>query len=1020
MKTIFQLRGGTWRKMLSVLCILCCCSLVAFGQKKVSGTVKDAAGEPVIGANVVEKGTTNGISTDDEGNFTLTVKDKAVLQISYIGFVTQDIAVGNQTSIAVTMLEDAQKLDEVIVVGYGSTSRRNLTTSVSTIDASKMKDVPVTNITNALAGRAAGLIVTKSGGGVNNKSAISIRGGGTPIVVIDGFVMPYRDFENLNSDDIESMTLLKDASSAAVYGARAGDGVIVVKTKGGKQGLNVEYSFGRNWSQPTYIPEKMGSYDKAVAVNGVRALYNMDPVYTAEEVEKYRTGSDPYNYPNTDWYDLILRDFAPETNHALALRGGNDINKYYVSFKSLEQESMYKENSNWMKRYTITMNESSEFKNIGLKLDFGINAYMFDFREPCFSQWGIWSHINNRTPMSIGYNSFGQLYAVVDNPAAETSLQSGYNKTTNKMINPMINATWNVYGVEGLKVRAGGNYRVEIANGKSWTRLAPEYDLEGNPGPSTTTNLSYSNTDYYEYTMQFFGDYKRSFLDAHNVEASFGFESNYGFQRGLSATRKNYVFMIDQLNAGPSSSMENSGSEAEAGRAGFVGVLNYNYKKKYYINGSLRYDGSDLFPEDRRWGTFLAGTAAWAISEESFFKPLKDANILNFLKFRTGYGQIGLDSGVGRFSYLTSYSLNERGYVLNNSLVPTFSEGSLISDAITWYSRNTFNVALDFTTLGERLGGTVEYFYVQTKGYLTSPSSVAYTDPLGLSLPQVKSDGEHRRAGYEFSLSWKDRIGDINYEVGGNFTYFDQLIAVSWNEDLAAQKNPYRRVVQQTGYWGLGYHNLGYYQSSDDVMNSPRYESGFDLVAGDIKYEDVNGDGFIDSSDQRRIGSNSFPRGNYGIYANLGYKGWFANILFQGATSRDMYVEDVVRSTSIQASMVYPFQRDYWTPDNRNAMYPRPVVTSSVNGSNNDQTSDFWLVNGRYFRLKTFQIGYDMKAQLLRSLKWLSKMEVVLSGQNLFTLSPATKYGFDPENASTNNYGYPMERTFAIGLNVGF
>jgi TonB-linked SusC/RagA family outer membrane protein len=371
MKTIFQLRGGTWRKMLSVLCILCCCSLVAFGQKKVSGTVKDAAGEPVIGANVVEKGTTNGISTDDEGNFTLTVKDKAVLQISYIGFVTQDIAVGNQTSIAVTMLEDAQKLDEVIVVGYGSTSRRNLTTSVSTIDASKMKDVPVTNITNALAGRAAGLIVTKSGGGVNNKSAISIRGGGTPIVVIDGFVMPYRDFENLNSDDIESMTLLKDASSAAVYGARAGDGVIVVKTKGGKQGLNVEYSFGRNWSQPTYIPEKMGSYDKAVAVNGVRALYNMDPVYTAEEVEKYRTGSDPYNYPNTDWYDLILRDFAPETNHALALRGGNDINKYYVSFKSLEQESMYKENSNWMKRYTITMNESSEFKNIGLKLDFG-------------------------------------------------------------------------------------------------------------------------------------------------------------------------------------------------------------------------------------------------------------------------------------------------------------------------------------------------------------------------------------------------------------------------------------------------------------------------------------------------------------------------------------------------------------------------------------------------------------------------------------------------------------------------
>jgi len=379
-----------------------------------------------------------------------------------------------------------------------------------------------------------------------------------------------------------------------------------------------------------------------------------------------------------------------------------------------------------------------------------------------------------------------------------------------------------------------------------------------------------------------------------------------------------------------------------------------------------------------------------------------------------------LDSGVGRFSYLTSYGLTERGYVLDGSIVPTFSEGALVSDAITWYSRNTFNVALDFSTLGERLGGTVEYFYMKTKGYLTSPSNVNYTDPLGLSLPQIKSDGEHRRDGFELSLSWKDKAGNLNYEIGGNLTYFDQLVAVAWNEDLASQKNPYRRAVQQTGYWGFGYQNLGYYQSSDDVLNSPRLESSVNLVAGDIKYKDANGDGFIDSSDQRRIGKNGFPRGNYGIYADLSYKGWSANILFQGATSRDMYIEDVVRSTSIQASMVYPYQQDYWMPDNRNALYPRPLVNSATNNNNNDQTSDFWLVNGRYFRLKTLQIGYDLRAKLLRNIKWLYKMEVVLSGQNVFTLSPATKYGFDPENGSTNNYDYPMERTYAISLNIGF
>jgi TonB-linked SusC/RagA family outer membrane protein len=994
---------------------------VAQDKPVITGTVTDAAGDPLAGVNIVEKGSLNGTGTDVDGKFTLTVGRNAVLQVSFIGFVSQNVTVGSQTALQITLLDDVQNLDEVVVTGYGSTSRRNLTTSISTVDATKMKNLPVASVTDALAGRASGLIVTRSGGGIDKKSAISIRGGGTPIVVIDGFVMPYQDFENLNQDDIESISLLKDASSAAVYGARAGDGVIVVKTKGGLKGLRVDYSFNHNWSEPTYLEGKLGSYEKAEYDNFIRDLYGVDPRWTAEELEKFRTGSDPYNYPNINLYEALLRDFAPEKKHSLAVRGGSDFNKYYVSFQAYDQEAIYKENSNWLKRYNVTMNETSEFKDIGLTLNFGLNGYITDMRFPNFDRWGIWSHIQNRSPMGLLYNQYGQIYSIVDNPAAELSLESGYNKTTYKMITGLFNADWNVYGVEGLKVRAGGNYRIGVYNNKTWTKLAPEYDLEGNPGPKTPVNLGYTNYDYKEYTLQFFGDYKRSFLDeTHNVSATFGFESNYSFNQYIWLQRKEYVFMIDQMGAGPSSTMENAGREGEAGRAGFVGQLDYNFKKKYYINGSFRHDGSDLFPEDRRWGTFLAGTAAYAISEEPFFQPLKDRNILNFLKFRTGYGQIGLDSGVGRFSYLTSYGLNERGYVVGGSIVPTFSEGGLISDAITWYSRNTFNAAFDFSTLNERLGGTFEYFYMKTKGYLTSPSSVAYTDPLGLSLPQVRSDGEHRRDGYEFSLSWKDKAGSLTYEVGGNFTYFDQLIAVAYNEDLAAQKNPFRREVQQRGYWGLGLHNLGYYRNSDDVMNSPHRDGSTNLVAGDIKYEDTNGDGFINDSDQRRIGANGFPRGNYGIFANLNYRGVFANILFQGATSRDFYLGDVLMGSSIQASMVYPYQQDYWMPDNRGATYPRPMYSMNDNGQNNYQTSDFWLVNGRYFRLKSLQIGYDLRAKLLRNVKWIYKMDVVLSGQNLFTLSPATKFGFDPENGSSNNYDYPMERTYSISVNIGF
>ncbi|MDR1601853.1 MAG: SusC/RagA family TonB-linked outer membrane protein, partial [Tannerella sp.] len=913
-----------------------------------------------------------------------------------------------------------------VVTGYGSTSRRNLTTSVSTVDASKMKNLPVASITDALAGRASGLIVTRSGGGINKTSAISIRGGGTPIVVIDGFVMPYQDFENLNPDDIESMSLLKDASSAAVYGARAGDGVIVVKTKGGAEDLRVDYSLNYSWSELLDLEKKLNSYEAAVYDNFVRELYGADPRWTNEEIEKFRTGSDPYNYPNTDWYKVALRDFAPTKKHSLTVRGGSNVNKYYVSFQAFDQEAIYKENSNWLKRYNVAMNESSEFKDIGLTLNFGLNGYISETRAPLAAvsgYWETWRHIMEQGANTLAYNQAGQIYSVYGNPAAEISLESGYNLTNYKMIVGLFNADWKVYGVEGLKVRAGGNYRIGVNNDKAWDKSAPQYDLEGNPGPTYPVSLTYSNNDYKEYTLQFFGDYKRSFLDeTHNVSATFGFESNYSFSQYIMARRKEYLFMIDQMGAGPSSTMENSGSEGEAGRAGFVGQLDYNYKKKYYINGSFRHDGSDLFPEDRRWGTFLAGTAAYTISEEPFFQPLKDRNILNFLKFRTGYGQIGLDSGVGRFSYLSSYGLNERGYVLGGSIVPTFSEGALVSDAITWYSRNTFNAAFDFSTLNERLGGTFEYFYMKTKGYLTSPSGVAYTDPLGLSLPQVKSDGEHRRDGYELTLSWKDRAGDLTYEVGGNFTYFDQLISVAWAEDLTAQKNPYKRQVQQRGYWGLGLQNLGYYQNSNDVINSPHREGSFDLTAGDIKYQDTNGDGFINDSDQQRIGKNSFPRGNYGVFANLNYKGAFLNILFQGATSRDIYLDDIVSGVfgSGGYAMVYPYQQNYWMPDNRNAVYPRPIMNTSVNGNNNYQTSDFWLVNGRYIRLKSLQIGYDLRAKLVRNVKWIHKMEAVLSGQNLFTLSPASKYKFDPESGSTNNCDYPMERTYSISVNIGF
>ena len=995
----------------------------------VTGIIQDEFGDPVIGANVLVKDQKGvGTTTDMNGKFSLDLKDikDPVLVISFIGYTPQEVIVGRKTTLNITLKEDSKALEEVVVIGYGTNSKRNLTSAVSTVDADKIKNVPVPNITDAMAGRAAGLIVTQSGGGINKKSTISIRGGGQPIVVIDGFVSDYQDFVNLNSDDIESMSILKDAAAAAVYGARAGDGVLVVKTKNGLKGLRVDYSFNQSWSEPTYLEKKLDSYERATFDNTVRNLYGLEPRWTDVELEKYRTGSDPYNYPNTDWQKIMLRDLTPESRHSLAVRGGSEFNKYYVSFQAYDQKSMYKADTEWFKRYNVRMNESSEFKDLGLKLDFGLDGYIATMRSPR-SQYSngygqTWGHIQNQGPGGLAYNKDGQIYIGYDNPVAEVSPESGYYKDDYKMITANFNAEWKVMGVEGLKLRVGGNYRFGMFGTKEWNKTAPQYDLEGNKGPDYPVSLTNYSYNYRMWTMQYFTDYNRSFLDeTHNVSATFGYEQSYGFNNNFFARRKNYIFMIDQMGAGPSDSMENGGKEFEYGRAGLVARASYNYKKKYYIEGSLRHDGSDLFPKDRRWGNFAAGSVAWAVSEESFFQPLKDRNILNFFKLRGSYGQVGQDSGVGSFSYLTSYGLNERGYVMDGKIVPTFSEGNLISTDITWYTTNSLDIGFDFNSLGERLSGSFDYFLMKTTGYLTSPSNVGYTDPLGLALPKVKSNGEHRRAGYEFALSWKDHVGDFSYEVGANMTYFDQLIAFAWDEDLATQKNPYKRAVQQTGYWGNGYKNLGYYQNSDQALNLPRRDGSTNLVAGDIIYKDMNGDGFIDDNDKWRIGKNGFPRGNYGVYTNLSYKGFSANILFQGATSRDMYIDDVVRGQSTGGyTMVYPYQMDYWMPDNTNAKFPRIAMNSNVNGNNNYETSDFWLVNGRYIRLKSLQIGYDFRSVLLKNVKWLYKCQIVLSGQNLFTISPATKYGFDPENGSTNNYDYPIQRTYAVSVNLGF
>ena len=1002
--------------------------------QKVSGSVSDDFG-PLVGVSIHVKGTTNGTVTDMDGNFSLEAKPGDILVISYVGYLTIEHKV-TAGPVNLSMKEDTQKLDEVIVLGYGTTTKRSMIAAVSTVNAEEMAALPVTNITQGLAGRSPGLIVQGSGGGINKTSTVSIRGGGTPLVVIDGVIRDYGDFVALAPENIANLSILKDASATAVYGSRASNGILQVTTKQGKEGIpQIDYNFNQSWSQPNVWPDKLNSYERAIHRNVAAANDGVTIPYNDDDLRMFADGSDPYGHPNTDWQKEVMKNFAPQQKHNITISGGGASNTYYASIGHINQQSLYKSDSHYMKRTNFQLTQTSTFKSIGLKTTAQLDGYMQFKTHPYTSTssgyGNVFSHVQNKSPMEIGRNKYGLVYNNTDNPIAEISDDGGYIDEKENVVNGLLGVEWDLPWVKGLKLRAKGSYRY-IKDNKSWRKDAAQYAWDSQePTYASKPQLSQYGELGNSWTLQYFAEYNRTF-GKHSVSALGGYEYTSGFGHSMGLVRKNYDFPIDQINPGPSSTMENSGGEWENGRAGWVGQVKYNYDNRYFVEASMRYDGSDNFPKDHRWGTFYSGSIGWSLADEAFMETIREKHIFDMLKIRASYGQVGLDNWgndgdtyhIGRFAYLTSYGLGGQEYVMNGEYVPGFWEGSLPSPDLTWFTTDQFDAGFDFSSLNNRLYGSFDYFYYATKGFLYAPDAldVGYTDPLGVSLPKISTDGEHRRAGVEFQLGWRDDIGDFHYDVAFNFTKFDELWANNPSESLENKKNPYKRTTQQRGYAGVYYENMGFYKDANDVYNSVQRTGSHSLTAGDLKYYDFNGDGVIDGADQHRLGKSSFPRANYGLNINLSYKGFSFSTLFQGATRFDMYLGSVLMMSDANtgSSPTYEFQTDYWTPENTDVKFPRLLSSTGNNGSNNTVGSDFWLINGGYLRMRDIQVGYDFKRILLKKTPWITRLNVALSGQNIFTISEATKYGIDPENGSANRYDYPNERVFAINFGIGF
>lgn len=1007
---------------------------------KISGKVVDERGEPLIGVSVKERGTSNGSITDMNGQFSLSVTPGATLHLSYVGFTP--MAVKASSGMTVVMKEDTKALDEVVVVGYGSTTKRALISSVSTVKTEDMQGLPLVNITQGLAGRAPGLIVKANGGGINKNSTITIRGGDTPLVVIDGVIRDYSDFTTLANEDIASLSILKDASATAVYGSRAANGILQVTTKSGQLGKkpSIDYSFNMNFSQPAIWARPLSSYEMASQANKAAAENGKNLPYTDDILAKYRDHTDLLNYPDTDWRGLVLRSFAPTSKHNFSMSGGTEINKYFISVGYIDQQSLYKTNTHWMKRGNFRLSQSSTIKSIGLRTNVQLDGYIQTVQQPSSTNapynygdpyYYVFSHLTNASPMTRTLNKYGLLLygGNGDNALAETSEDAGYGKRKNTTLNGKVGFEWDVPHVSGLMLKATASYRTWMWHEKIWTKDPKRYDGETEtPTKINEPKLSVQDNNGYDYTLQGFVTYDRTF-GKHSVSALGGYECSYSFGNSLWGSRQNYVFTVDQLNSGASASQKNSGTEWEQGRAGWIGQLKYNYDNKYFFEGSMRYDGSDQFPKSKRWGTFYAASVGWSIADEAFMASLREKDIINTLKLRASYGEVGLDNwgspyNIDRFAYLQTYGYNANQYVINGTMMPGLYQNALASNEITWFTSKQTDIGIDFASLGNRLSGSLDYFIYKTTGFLYSPDAlkVGYTDPLGTSLPKVKTDGEQRRAGWEIQLNWRDKIGKVGYNVGFNFTYADKLWALNPAESLENKKNPYIRETQRKGAYGIMYHSLGFFKDNADIAASAKPIGSSNLAPGDLKYQDFNGDGIIDAQDRQYLGKNSFPRGIYGITLGAKYEGFSLDLLFQGSTRFDAYLGDSMMMTSSSAgySPRYDFQLDYWTKNNTNARFPRLLSQPSDNGGNNQLTSDFWLINGAYFRMKDIRLTYDFKHSLLKKVTWITRCQAVVSGQNIFTISKMTKYGLDPENASMNSYSYPVERSFSFGFNIGF
>ena len=1035
-------------------CFMLLMSVVAFAQNQVTGHVADATGEPIIGANVTVKGTTVGTITDIDGNFTLEVgSTDGTLVVSFIGYKSAEAAIKGKSPINVILQEDTETLDEVVVVGYGTQNRKSLTGAISDVKSESLTRSVSTTTAGALSGKIAGISTRAKDARPGKGISLEIRNMGAPLYVIDG--IPYGGntgndwlvnsevsgndvFNSLNIEDIESITVLKDAS-AAIYGLRASNGVVLVTTKKGKKNekvsINVNGYYG--WQNLTRFPELANAeqYTRGLAEAAQNRGEDPNSVYTKEELAKWAAGTEK-GYKSYDYYDMIMRKNVPQYHVNASVTGGSERTNYYLSVAHTSQEAMMPDfnyqrtnfqlnlDTKITNRFTIGAQVSGRYEktnDVGLP---GGDGY-YSAILAVFKMRPIDSPYANDNPNYIrNIDSYRNGY----NPAAFRRDIAGYKDSMTRYAN--INAYAQYDFGFGLTAKATFSYGYTNSrfDGYQYAYQIYTYDEASDTYNGTNAagrwRLQIDRSVPTRY-MQLQLNYNKQIKD-HNISAVLGYEaSDYDWSKKTYGTEPSTDYLpllqMDEINSfGDEWSYE--------ARAGWLARVNYDYAHKYLVELLARYDGSYLYTPSQRWGFFPGASIGWRISEENFFAPLK--SVVDDLKIRASIGQTGTESGVSLFGYLSGYNWNQGSAVLDGEYVTGLNQRGLPVTNLSWTKNTTKNIGFDLTMFGNRLTISADAFRKDITGVPAARYDVLLPSEVGYSLPNENLN-KQAYIGTEAMATWTDHIGDFNYRVSGNITFSRYRNIESYKPRFSNSWDEYRNSSEDRWggiYWG--YQVIGQFQSEEEIKNYPVNLDGqgnTTLLPGDLIYKDVNNDGVINSMDERPIG---FPEGwapilSFGGNIGLEWKGIDLNIDFSGGAMQGWRQNYELTNAYHNGgnSPAYLLEDrwhrlDLYDPESEWVPGRYPAIRNGEFAYNN-KNSDFWLHNVHYLRISNLEIGYSLPTWMLKPIH-AQKVRIYGSVSNLCSFDNVHQYGIDPEITAAAAVVYPQQRTFLVGFNVTF